>query len=153
MSKLTACGRRRGLGTIGAIVVAMLGAGCGSGGTAPATAPVVTAAATPSPVAKSDVVLRLTAEQPAGKDVQWDLGALEAPAGLSFDVSLTNTDDARHDFAVVPVDGLLSDIIFKSEVVGPNDAAVVTVPGLAAGTYEFICSLHSTEMRGELTVT
>ena len=76
------------------------------------------------------------------------LFGLSAPAGKTWDVAYTNDDDARHDFAVVPEAGFISDVLFMSEMVEAGDSATITVPALAAGTYDFVCSLHSASMRG-----
>jgi plastocyanin len=129
---------------------------CGSAEPAnPAPAAQATSAITAAPTeaaAASGITLELTAESPEGADLRWDVLELNAPADLAFDVAYSNADDARHDFAVLPVAGTASDVIFKSEMVAGLESATIPVPGLAAGTYDFVCSLHASTMRGTLTV-
>lgn len=151
---------------IGAMVISL--AACGSAPAAsqnessplapavvtPTQAPQATGSGIAMPGAPSSgVVLDLVAEQPPGQDYAWAVATLEAPAGMTFDVALDNRDaTARHDFGVLPPGATLSKLIFKSAAVAGTMSMVIRVPGLPAGTYEFICTLHSSEMRGMLTV-
>lgn len=118
--------------------------------TAPATAPATSA---PSEMAPANgITLALTAQQPEGQELGWDVWELIAPADQSFDVAYVNNDKGRHDFAVLPEAGFVSEVLFTSEMVSAHESATITVPGLPVGTYDFVCSLHSTTMRGTLTV-
>ena len=134
--------------------------GCGAATPAqPAAAaetvtPVAAAPATPAPTmaAASGIVLKLTARQPAGKDVGWDQAELRGPADMTFEVDYVNADAVRHDFAVLPQAGTLSDLVFKSEMVAASTSKLLAVPALRAGTYDFVCSLHASTMRGTLTI-
>ena len=138
------------------LVLSAAVAACGSAGPAqpsPAARATNEVTAAPSEAAPaSGITLELTAEEPEGMDLRWDVLELTAPADLAFEVDYTNTDDARHDFAVLPVAGTASDVIFKSEMVAGLTSATIPVPGLAAGTYDFVCSLHASTMRGTLIV-
>ena len=140
----------------GLVLGAAVGA-CGSAGPAqpsPAARATNEITAAPSAAAPaSAITLELTAEEPEGKDLRWNVLELAAPADLAFEIAYTNDDDARHDFAVLPVAGTASDVIFKSEMVAGGKSATIPVPGLAAGTYDFVCSLHASTMRGTPTVT
>ena len=147
---------RLGLGlALGTAIIA----GCGGATTAGAvsTAPIGTAAAAdtgpPSDVAPaSGIILELSAQQPEGKDTGWDVWELSGPANQTFEIAYTNDDDLRHDFAVLPEAGYVGDVLFKSAMVPAFESATITVPGLPAGIYDFVCSLHSTNMRGTLTL-
>ena len=152
--------QRRAWPFVAIVLAGGIAAGCGTPtgsvgapATATAGAPAQTTSAPSAAAPESGVVLQLTAQQPAGKDVGWSVYELEGPAGQTFDVDYDNTDDARHDFAIFDVDApVTSDEFFKSEMVKPGESAVITVPGLPAGVYDFVCTLHSTEMRGTLTL-
>src|SRR5918997_1318891 len=123
------------------VLVAGLLAACGPASpAAPASsasqpdAALATAAPTSAPTIApaSGIVLELTGEQPEGKDLRWDVSELTAPAGKTFEIAYTNDDDARHDFAVLPETGSLSDIVFKSDMVPGLASARITVPALPA---------------------
>jgi plastocyanin len=150
--------------TVRSALTFVLGAGliaaCGAGPVAPSAAVLESGAAAvaaeptaaPTIAPASGIVLELTGQQPEGQDLGWDVSTLTAPAGKTFEVAYTNDDDARHDFAVLPEAGSLSDIVFKSEMVPALESATITVPALPAGTYAFVCSLHASTMRGTLTI-
>jgi cytochrome c oxidase subunit II len=80
----------------------------------------------------------------------FDPSELSVPADQAFTVNLTNADQAApHDFAIRNVDGA------GTHWQGDPDAAAggsatYNAPALAAGTYEFYCSIHP-NMTGTLT--
>ena len=105
---------------------------------------------TPLPDAPdSDVVLHLIAEH-----VRWDVDELDAPAGMTWRLELENRDGPPeiHNFAIVN-GATVADRIFMTS---PNLQGPATetyeIPGLPAGTYEFVCTLHPDGMRGVLIV-
>ena len=102
---------------------------------------------TPLPDAPdSGLVLELT-----GASILWSVSTLNAPAEKTFAVELTNQDDYRHDIAVYTLPNG-PEPIFQSVLVEPLESELIEVPGLPAGTYEFICSLHTSTMRGSLVI-
>ena len=83
------------------------------------------------------------------KDIEFDKSCLIAPAGQPFTITFDNADAAvAHNVAVYP-DLRSTAALFKGEnVVGPV-VKTYNVPALAAGTYQFRCDLHPTQMQGE----
>ncbi|HUG46916.1 MAG TPA: cytochrome c oxidase subunit II [Candidatus Limnocylindria bacterium] len=77
---------------------------------------------------------------------------LTAPADTTIVFELSNTDPSSpHNIAIV---GAMED---GSDWIGlpladAGQTATYTAPALAAGEYEFFCSVHPTTMRGTLTV-
>lgn len=81
----------------------------------------------------------------------WSVSALTVPAGQVWHLILDNEDhNVPHNFVVAHRPEL------QSTIFGPafNGIATMTfdIPGLPAGTYQFICSLHPETMTGVLTI-
>jgi Cupredoxin-like domain len=75
--------------------------------------------------------------------------SLTAPADQPFDLHYFNEDAGiPHDVAFRDASGAE---VFKSEVITGVADAVVKVPPLAAGTYQYICTIHP-DMTGTATV-
>ena len=146
-------------------LVAAISMGCGNAASSGSAAPVTpTAAVTPAPTVlptdppivpqptpiadapASGVLLQLT-----GAGLRWTPEALEGPAGKTFQVELENGDEYQHDIAVYTLPNG-EEPIFKTEFVDMLQTATLDLPGLPAGTYEFICSRHTSTMRGTLTI-
>lgn len=96
----------------------------------------------------SDVTLHLVAE-----DVRWDVTALNAPAAMTFKVELDNRDGPPEFHNFVIADGpAVGDRIYTSPKRQGPIIETYEIPGLPAGTYTFVCTLHPDVMRGALTV-
>lgn len=74
---------------------------------------------------------------------------IEVPAGADFCIALTNDDTAPHDVTIL--DGTVE--LFNGEDVPAGESITYAVAGLQPGEYRFICSLHPTQMVGDLTAT
>lgn len=106
---------------------------------APSAAP--SAGASEAPAA--DVV------QLAASGVQWEQTELSAPADTPFTIHFNNKDAGMpHDIVIKDASGAEK---FKSDVLTGAAEADYQVPALAAGTYQFVCSIHP-NMVGNLTV-
>jgi plastocyanin len=92
----------------------------------------------------SGAVVTLVAEHS-----RWEPDTLAVPAAASWQLVLDNHDKAFHDFLVRSPD--LPSTRLASKFSGPN-TMTFKIPGLPAGTYEFVCTIHADTMRGVLVV-
>jgi hypothetical protein len=118
---------------------------------APTPAPSQPATAAPSTAPPSEApsgepgVLTLTAQ-----NIEWVQTELSAPADTEFTIRLDNQDNGvPHDVVVRDASGAE---VARSEVVTGVGTTDLVIPGLAAGTYGYICSIHPATMIGTLTV-
>ena len=83
----------------------------------------------------------------------FDPPSLTAPADtpLIFEFHNADAPGVPHDVSIVGGNPDGSDWIGLPPADGGQDATYVA-PALAAGTYEFFCSIHAPTMRGTLTV-
>jgi plastocyanin len=88
-------------------------------------------------------------------DTGFEPTALEVPAGEAFDLSFDNQDPGiPHNVVIYAGDAAEGTPVFSppnGETVIGEDEVVYQVPALDAGTYTFVCSVHSTTMVGTLT--
>ncbi len=85
----------------------------------------------------------------AASNIAWEQTTLTAPANAAFTIHFNNKDaSVPHDVVIKDASGMQ---MFKGDVVtGPKEVDY-SVPALAAGTYQFMCSIHP-NMTGTLTV-
>lgn len=90
---------------------------------------------------------------------RWDVTVLTAPAGETWTLDFDNRDDTdgadggrrRHNFMIASGPAF-EDRIYQTEVlVGPARQSY-EIPGLPAGTYDFVCTIHPGTMTGELII-
>ena len=105
--------------------------------------------ATPPPAPSGAPVVQL-----AAKDIAYDKHALEAPANAPFAIEFKNEDVASitHDVDIQGPDG--TSVIENEEPIPGGKTITYTYEPLAAGTYQFFCSVHPgvPGMTGTLTV-
>lgn len=106
---------------------------------------------TPMPDAPAgDVVVTLVAD-----GVRWDADELTVPAGETWTLIMDSQDPQFHPHNFTITDGPeFADRIYQTpQLVGPA-VGRYEIPGLPAGTYEYICTVldHQAVMRGTLTV-
>jgi plastocyanin len=117
---------------------------------APASEPPASGAPTDAPTAAPTdggnggaTVLRISAQ-----NIAFDTDALAAPAGVAFQIEFANNDAGIPHNVEILQNG---QSIWKGELFSGVETRTYDVPALAAGTYEFICTVHP-NMRGTLTV-
>ncbi len=104
-------------------------------------APSASASASPEP---GQTVVQLTAQ-----GTKFDKDAISAPADQDFQIKFTNNDaGVPHNVAIKDSSGT---VVFTGEIFEGVDSRSYSVKALAAGTYQFICQVH-TNMVGTLTV-
>ena len=86
-----------------------------------------------------------TIQLAAVESFAFDTDLIEVPAGEAFCVEFTNNDTVDHDFGIVETE-------YNGEDVGPGESITYLVPALEAGEYTFFCTLHPTQMVGDLVV-
>ena len=86
-----------------------------------------------------------TIELTAVPSFQYDTDAIEAPAGEDFCIHFTNTDTVPHDVGIRETD-------FNGDDVPPGGEMTYVIPAMDAGDYTFYCTLHPTQMVGDLTI-
>jgi cytochrome c oxidase subunit 2 len=87
-----------------------------------------------------------TVQLAAVESIQFDTDAIEVPAGEDFCIEFTNNDAVPHDFGIVETE-------FNGDDVPPGESITYLIPAMEAGDYTFHCTLHPTEMVGDLSVT
>ena len=93
----------------------------------------------------SNVTVELVAEE-----FSWDRGTISAPAEKVWHVEIDSRTDADHNF-LVTTNAPVPQALYASETFGKG-THTYDIPGLPAGTYVFICTLHPSFMAGNLTI-
>lgn len=160
------------------LFASLLAAGCGQKDPAPA-ASAATDAKTAAPAAKADAG-PLVVEITANDQMKFSVTTIEAKAGQDIKVTLTNAgtlpkEAMGHNFVLLKpgtdvasfaaaaavakdtdyVPPTLKDqVIAHTTTLGPRKSDEITIKGLEAGEYTFICSFpgHFALMKGTLTV-
>jgi hypothetical protein len=109
---------------------------------------VATAKITPIPGAPdSGTVLQLVAE-----GGMWDKSALTAPAGKIWHIRVVSQEPIGHHNFVVASGPTFPERIYTGKNLLPGVTLTYDVPGLPAGRYLFICTVHPETMTGSLTI-
>ena len=87
-----------------------------------------------------------TVQLAAVESIRFDTEAIEVPAGEDFCIEFTNNDAVPHDVGIVETE-------FNGDDVQPGESITYVIPAMDAGDYTFYCTLHPTQMTGDLTVT
>ena len=152
---------------LGAAVVLMLSASaCGARSGSPVASP-TPEETTPSPVASPTTAGRPhvtpIADAPAGDtvvnlvadNVRWTETEITVPAGETWTLVLESRDPEfhPHNFTIITGPDFADRVYQTPQVVGP-DSATFEMPGLPAGSYDFVCTIlnHRATMQGTLTV-
>jgi plastocyanin len=111
-------------------------------------AQIAKAKATPAPSA-SGAATTGTVVEVAAKNIAFTTTDLQAPAGKDFTIHFKNNDaSVPHNVQIKDASGA---VVFQGDTItGPAEASNV-VKALPAGTYTFLCSIH-TSMTGTITV-
>ena len=80
-------------------------------------------------------------------DVAFSTGRLVVPASRPFELVLDNRSATPHNVSIR--DGRERAVFTGTTFSGPRRLAY-SVPGLEAGTYEFVCDVHPQQMRGTM---
>jgi len=116
---------------------------------APASAaPSASASAATSPSAAASASASATVVGLSALNVAFDPTVLSVPADAAFQIKFDNNDNGTpHNVEIKDASGAS---IFKGEIFAGVDTRTYDVQALAAGTYQFVCSVHS-NMTGTLT--
>jgi hypothetical protein len=95
----------------------------------------------------SKLVLQLVAE--GGK---WDKYTLGAPAGKVWHIEVVSQEPIGHHNFVVASGKTFPERIYTGKNLLPMATVTYDVPGLPAGSYLFICTVHPETMTGTLTL-
>lgn len=109
------------------------------------------ASASTEPSASASASSSATVVTLSATAVDFDQKALTAPAGVAFQISFDNTDAGVPHDVVIHQGDRSGPEVFRGEVVTGPATKVYDVPALAAGSYGYVCSIHS-NMVGTLTV-
>jgi hypothetical protein len=83
---------------------------------------------------------------------RWNLTTLTAPGAKTWQVEIKNEDSAGvHNFVIASGTDVGSRI-FSTPKFAKDDTKTYDVPGIPAGTYLFVCTLHTNTMTGTLTL-
>ena len=119
---------------LGAGLLALLVAACGSAAAEQPSGPAASLAPDSPKIVANNIAFTTT--------------SVNAPAGKAFTIDFDNEDSAPHNVAIDGPDGRN---VFRGDVFGGSAHRVYSVGALAAGTYTFRCDVHP-DMKGTLTV-
>ncbi|MFL5795310.1 MAG: cupredoxin domain-containing protein [Actinomycetota bacterium] len=142
--------RRRGGMVIGVLVgvLALAAAGCGGGsdnGGGSASAATTTTAAAGTTTTAGGGGGGGTEIQLVASNFKFDKTSLDMQSGSQVKVELRNQGQAEHNFTFTEA-GANQDV-----EAGEDATATFTAP--AAGSYQFFCKYHPSQMKGTVTVT
>jgi len=81
----------------------------------------------------------------------FDTKCLAAPANTGFTIAFNNRSPSTpHDVSIATAG--LGDTLFEGEIVTGPKSITYQVKGIAAGTYEFYCRVHPSQMNGTFVV-
>ncbi len=83
------------------------------------------------------------------KGTAFGTSCLAAPANQDFTIAFDNQDQGIPHSIVITKDGTA---VFTGDVITGPTQTTYNVPGMAAGTYGFNCSVHPTKMIGTFIV-
>jgi plastocyanin len=143
------------LGVLGLLAIACSGTPASSGAaqagaSQPSLAASVPSGGPSSAASSAELLIHLSAHIVGGDatgEPHWDASELRAPAGEAFQIDYRNATHEQHNIVI-------QDSAAKVFFASPNTALGQTfeIPAMAAGTYEFICTLHPLTMKGPLVV-
>ena len=81
--------------------------------------------------------------------LKFDKTALTAPADKPFQIVFDNQENVPHNVAIYKDEARTQKVFGEAPFSGPK-VVVYSVPALAAGSYTFVCEVH-TDMKGTLT--
>lgn len=118
----------------------------GSAATAAATKSPAAAATTVSPAGGAVTATNIKVTM---KDNSFDPKNIEVPTGKEVTFDLKNEGSAIHNMSV-KVDG--KEIVSEPDTVRAGQSAKLVATFAKAGTYDFKCDFHPTDMTGKITV-
>ena len=119
------------------VVITILVAACSSGGSS--------SSRPEAPATVTDGAVTVTAD-----DLEFDATSIEATAEEAFTITLVNNDSAPHNISIYTEEG--GERIVEGTVINGGETTEIEVPALEAGTYFFVCDVH-TDMNGPLVVS
>jgi plastocyanin len=125
------------------VVPVLLLAGCSSDGPTPSAGSPGSSTATRPTCQPRGSQLDVTAN-----NLLFDSDCYAVPAGTPFTITLTNDDEASHNFSLYETNGMT---ISRGPVVEPHMSGPRKFESLPSGTYVFRCDIHSA-MTGDFLV-
>ena len=134
--------------------------------TSAAASPAATQATVPTTVVPSATATAASAASPAAggastgaaqtvnevmTDNKFSVTAISAKVGQPVTVDADNKGTAIHNFALIDTSGVSGTT--KTDLLQSGKTASITFTFSKAGTYNFHCEVHPTEMTGKVTVT
>jgi plastocyanin len=106
-----------------------------------------TVGGSPAPAGSGGPVIDLVA-----KGVAFDQQNLSAPAGALFQIQLDNQDAGIPHNVAIYGGSSPTNVLFRGTIINGPGQATYDVPQLAAGTYQFQCDVHPSQMKGTIVV-